>query len=49
MGPDEKVLYLTFDEGALETYVKEIVDVLNKNNVKATFFLCQNLWKLTQN
>ena len=41
MGPDEKVLYLTFDEGALETYVKEIVDVLNKNNVKATFFLCQ--------
>ena len=41
MGPDEKVLYLTFDEGGLETYVKEIVDVLNKNNVKATFFLCQ--------
>ena len=41
MGPDEKVLYLTFDEGGLETYVKEIVDVLNKNNVKATFFLCR--------
>ena len=42
MGPDEKVLYLTFDEGSNDTYVKEIVDVLNKNNVKATFFLCQN-------
>ena len=41
MGPDEKVLYLTFDEGSLQTYVKEIVDVLNKNNVKATFFLCR--------
>lgn len=41
MGPDEKVLYLTFDEGGLKTYVKEITDVLNKNNVKATFFLCR--------
>ena len=41
MGPDEKVLYLTFDEGGLETYVQEIVDVLDKNNVKATFFLCR--------
>lgn len=40
MGPDEKVVYLTFDEGSTETYVKEIVDVLNANNVKATFFLC---------
>ena len=41
MGPDEKVLYLTFDEGGLKTYVKEIVEVLDKNNVKATFFLCR--------
>ncbi len=40
MGPDEKVLYLTFDEGALKTYVREIVDVLDKNDVKGTFFLC---------
>ena len=40
MGPDEKTIYLTFDEGALDTYVKEIVDVLDRNNVKATFFLC---------
>lgn len=40
MGPNEKVLYLTFDEGGNDTYVKEIVDVLNSNNVKATFFLC---------
>lgn len=41
MGPNEKVLYLTFDEGGLQTYVKEIVNILNKNNVKATFFLCR--------
>lgn len=41
LGPDKKIIYLTFDEGSLETYVKEIVDVLNKHNVKATFFLCE--------
>lgn len=41
MGPDEKVLYLTFDEGSNETYLKEIVDVLNQNNVLGTFFLCR--------
>lgn len=40
IGPDDKVIYLTFDEGTLDTYVKEIVDVLDKNDVKATFFLC---------
>ena len=40
IGPDEKIIYLTFDEGSLETYVKEMVDILDDNNVKATFFLC---------
>ena len=42
LGPDEKVIYLTYDEGSNETYLKEIVQVLNQNNVKATFFLCKN-------
>ena len=42
LGPDEKIIYLTFDEGSYETYVKEIVDVMNKQNVKGTFFLCKN-------
>ncbi len=42
MGPNEKVLYLTFDEGGNETYVKEIVKVLNDNDVKGTFFLCKH-------
>lgn len=40
-GPDEKVIYLTFDEGTNETYLGKIVDVLNANDVKATFFLCK--------
>lgn len=45
LGSDEKVIYLTFDEGGNDTYVKEIVDVLNENNVKATFFFCLNYMK----
>ena len=45
IGNDEKVIYLTFDEGTPQTYLKEIVDVLNKNDVKATFFLCNNYIK----
>lgn len=40
IGEDEKIIYLTFDEGSNETYLKEIADVLNANDVKATFFLC---------
>ena len=42
LGPDEKIIYLTFDEGSYDTYVKDIVGVLNNNNIKATFFLCKN-------
>ena len=40
IGEDQKIIYLTFDEGSNKTYLKEIVDILNQNNVKATFFLC---------
>lgn len=40
MGPDTKKIYLTFDEGSNDTYIKEIIGVLNKYNIKATFFLC---------
>ncbi len=43
MGPDEQVLYLTFDEGGNDiTYIKEIAGVLNDNEVTATFFLTRN-------
>lgn len=42
LGPDKKIIYLTFDEGSYDTYVPQIVDVLNSNDVKATFFFCRN-------
>lgn len=42
LGKDDKTIYLTFDEGSYKTYVDKIVDILDKNNVKATFFLCKN-------
>lgn len=42
MGEDKPTIYLTFDEGANDTYLKEIVDVLKEKNVKATFFLCRH-------
>lgn len=45
MGADEKILYLTFDEGSSDTYTSEIVDILNQNDVKATFFFCQGFMK----
>jgi len=42
LGPNKKVIYLTYDEGSNDTYLPEILEVLNKNDVKATFFLCRN-------
>lgn len=43
IGIDEKVLYLTFDEGGNNiTYMKEIVDILNNHDVHASFFLTRN-------
>ena len=37
--PDEKVVYLTFDEGYEKGYSGRILDVLKDNNVKAAFFV----------
>lgn len=46
LGPDEKVIYLTFDEGGNDiTYIEEIADVLDANDVDATFFLTRNYIK----
>ena len=42
IGPDEKKIYLTFDEGQNDTYLREIVEVLNEKGIKATFFFCKN-------
>lgn len=45
-GPDEKVIYLTFDEGGNDiTYIHEIADVLKENDVQATYFLTRNYIK----
>lgn len=36
---EEKLVYLTFDEGYEAGYTPQILDVLKENDVKATFFL----------
>jgi peptidoglycan/xylan/chitin deacetylase (PgdA/CDA1 family) len=36
--PDKKVIALTFDDGPNEPYTSELLDVLEKYGVKATFF-----------
>ncbi|MEG2543341.1 MAG: DUF5011 domain-containing protein [Longicatena sp.] len=46
LGPKEKVIYLTFDEGGNDiTYIKEIAKVLKDNKVNATYFLTRNYIK----
>ncbi|HBC93000.1 MAG TPA: delta-lactam-biosynthetic de-N-acetylase [Pelotomaculum sp.] len=37
--PDEKTLYLTFDEGYENGYTSRILDILKANDVKAAFFV----------
>ena len=41
VNPGPKVVYLTFDDGP-GPYTKKLLDVLNKYNVKATFFVTNN-------
>ena len=36
---EEKILYLTFDEGYEAEYTSKILEVLKENDVKATFFI----------
>ncbi|MGL4656238.1 MAG: polysaccharide deacetylase family protein [Sarcina sp.] len=38
----EKILYLTFDEGYEQGYTNEIIDILNKNNAPAAFFVTKS-------
>lgn len=38
--PALKPIYLTFDDGPLEPFTSQILDVLDKYNAKATFFVC---------
>ena len=39
--PEGKVIYLTFDDGPGK-YTNDILGILNKYNIKATFFTCGN-------
>ena len=39
LGPDEKVIYLTFDEGLDNTQAEKNMDTLKKHNIKGTFFV----------
>ncbi|MHC1694510.1 MAG: polysaccharide deacetylase family protein [Eubacteriales bacterium] len=41
----DKKLYLTFDAGYENGNVKKIVDILDKNNIKAAFFFVDNIIK----
>ncbi|MEG1410919.1 MAG: polysaccharide deacetylase family protein [Terrisporobacter sp.] len=43
-----KVVYLTIDDGPSE-YTDKIIKILNKNNVKATFFMIENNMKAFPN
>jgi peptidoglycan/xylan/chitin deacetylase (PgdA/CDA1 family) len=36
---DQKVVALTFDDGPLNPYTSEILDILKKHDIKATFFV----------
>lgn len=36
---DKKIVALTFDDGPNEPYTSQILDILDKYNIKATFFL----------
>ena len=39
---DEKVIYLTFDDGPSKGPCSEILDILKEENVKGTFFILGN-------
>lgn len=39
--PEGKVIYLTFDDGP-SIYTEDILELLEKYNIKATFFVCDN-------
>lgn len=43
IGPDEKVIYLTFDAGYENGNVERIVDTLDRHGVKGCFFVLDNI------
>lgn len=43
IGPDEKVIYLTFDAGYENGNVEKILNILKKHDVKGAFFILENI------
>ena len=39
MNPNEKAVYLTFDDGPIPEVTPWVLDLLDKHNIKATFFM----------
>ena len=39
MDPDEKAVYLTFDDGPIPEVTPWVLELLDKHNIKATFFM----------
>ena len=39
MDPNEKAVYLTFDDGPIPEVTSWVLDLLDKHNIKATFFM----------
>lgn len=49
MNPDEKAVYLTFDDGPIPVITPWVVDLLGRYNIKATFFMVgDNVHKFSQ-
>lgn len=42
IGPDKKVIYLTFDEGHINTQAGNNMDTLKKHGIKGTFFVTKS-------
>ena len=49
LGPDEKVIYLTFDEGLNNTQAEKNMDTLKKHNIKGTFFVTKGFIEANTN
>lgn len=49
LGEDEKVIYLTFDEGLNNTQAEKNLDTLKKHNIKGTFFVTKGFIEANTN
>lgn len=49
MNPEERAVYLTFDDGPIPVVTPWVLDVLDRYNIKATFFMVgENAYKYPQ-